>query len=365
MTASHCFSWGLALVSITAYSFNSQVFVWIGSADFGGKLFELFLFHVPASLFLLYFVCRRQDAREALEERGQSSLLYFALQVLIGACFQMGIYYLWFRASLLIPTQLLAAVFQTSIVLVYVLSVVFLGERFSCLKVAWISLAVAGVILATFGSEWFGKSGKKTSFPTGAPLLQGVLLALGAEVCKALYQVWFKRSFGEPSTRFALLFGGLVGLAHVFPVLPGVALLNAAHVHDARMTISDWSAGQGCLILLAACIAGAVNVGSLAVIALRSPVFWSSIQLLAVPISVLFDFFIRGIVPGIFNCAGYLLIIVACLLLSTGSTKNASGDGTSDVESGKSPADATKRKVVSPSLVGISQQLEGNEDWMV
>eukprot|EP00931_Biecheleriopsis_adriatica_P010831 TRINITY_DN11189_c0_g1_i1.p1 TRINITY_DN11189_c0_g1~~TRINITY_DN11189_c0_g1_i1.p1 ORF type:complete len:334 (+),score=40.36 TRINITY_DN11189_c0_g1_i1:27-1004(+) len=247
MTASHCFSWGLALVSITAYSFNSQVFVWIGSADFGGKLFELFLFHVPASLFLLYFVCRRQDAREALEERGQSSLLYFALQVLIGACFQMGIYYLWFRASLLIPTQLLAAVFQTSIVLVYVLSVVFLGERFSCLKVAWISLAVAGVILATFGSEWFGKSGKKTSFPTGAPLLQGVLLALGAEVCKALYQVWFKRSFGEPSTRFALLFGGLVGLAHVFPVLPGVALLNAAHVHDARMTISDWSAGQGCM----------------------------------------------------------------------------------------------------------------------
>merc|ERR1740121_2042872 len=53
--------WALATCTVTAYSFNSQVFVWIGSADYGGKLFELFIFHVLSLVFLLYFAAKGKD----------------------------------------------------------------------------------------------------------------------------------------------------------------------------------------------------------------------------------------------------------------------------------------------------------------
>jgi len=314
---SNGFIWPFALLTITAYSFNSQVFVWIGSADYGGKLFELFLFHAPASLFLLYFVARgREEARAVLARRGQGSMAWFALQVLVGAGFQMEIYYLWFLASLKIPTQLVAAVFQTAIVIVYVLSILFLRERFSFYKMSAVLLAVFGVIIAIFAGQWFGQS-SDAGMPSQSDMIEGVLLALGAEVSKAFYQIWFKASFGEPSPKFAMLFGGLIGVAHFFPILPLIMLLNSLGVHDARTSVSSWSAAQAGLIVLAACIAGAVNVGSLAVVAMRSPVFWSSVQLLAIPISVVFDFIIQGISPNPYNCVGYLVIIVACLMISS------------------------------------------------
>eukprot|EP00416_Gambierdiscus_australes_P017183 CAMPEP_0171070490 /NCGR_PEP_ID=MMETSP0766_2-20121228/9780_1 /TAXON_ID=439317 /ORGANISM="Gambierdiscus australes, Strain CAWD 149" /LENGTH=352 /DNA_ID=CAMNT_0011526973 /DNA_START=38 /DNA_END=1096 /DNA_ORIENTATION=+ len=316
MGSSSWLHWPTALATILAYSFNSQVFVWIGSADFGGKLFELFLFHVCASFFLLYFLARGStELKTALAERGKCSLRIFALQVVVGAFFQMEIYYFWFRASLKLPTQLLAAIFQTAIVLVYVFSLAFLGEKLSCFKACAVLLAVLGVVLATFLGECLGQT-RGVHMPSGVDLLRGVLLALGAEVSKALYQVWFKRSFGDASPKFALLFGGLVGVAHLFPVLPLVALLHWAGVPDANMVVSAWTSPQIGLILLAAAVAGAVNVGSLAVIAMKSPMFWSSIQLLAIPISVILDFVFRGIEPSVFNCAGYFVIVIACLMMS-------------------------------------------------
>lgn len=309
-------SWGLALFTVTAYSFNSQVFVWIGSADFGGKLFELFLFHVVPVIFLPCIFLRGR-MRDLLAERGQGSMGYFAGQVILGAFFQMVIYYLWFRASLRLPTQLLAAIFQSSIALVYILSLIFLGERFSCIKIFGVVLAIVGVVIACFANGWFGKSGtQSTDWPEGADLAVGVLLAVCAEISKATYQIWFKRSFGSPSPTFALLFGSLVGAAHIFPILPLIAFLSGLGVSDARMTVSSWTAAQVGLIILAASISGIVNIGTFAVVALRSPIFWSSVQLLAIPISVLFDLAFHGVHPGAFNCIGYAIIMLACPMLT-------------------------------------------------
>ena len=85
---------------------------------------------------------------------------------------------------------------------------------------------------------------------------------------------------------------------------------------DARMEMKQWTTGQVGLILLGAGIAASVNVGSLAVISIRSPLFWSSVQMLAIPISVVFDFAIRGIKPNWGSGVGYIIIIVACFMLN-------------------------------------------------
>merc|ERR1719336_477790 len=96
----------------------------------------------------------------------------------------MVIYYLWFRASLKITTQLVAAVFQTAIVLVYVLSICFLRERFSFYKMSAVLLAVFGVTVAIFAGQWFGQS-SEAWMPSESDMIEGVLLALAAEVSKA------------------------------------------------------------------------------------------------------------------------------------------------------------------------------------
>merc|ERR1719291_2902 len=276
----------------------------------------------------------------------------FAANVMIAAVFQMLIYYLWFEASLLIPTSLVAAIFQSSIAFVYVLSLCFLGERFRWGKTGGVVLAVLGIAVAT-GALSGGA-------PEGGASTKGVFLALFSELSKATYQVWFKWTFGETTPRFTMLFGGSVGLAHIFPVLPILAVLNTLGVQDARMGVSSWTPQQFLLILLGATIAGSVNVGSLTVIALRSPLFWASVQMLAIPMSVFFDLVIRGIVPDTPNILGYILIMAAFPLLACQLPCGAKAALAGPASSGKD--DGASSAASSPARAGFESHLEYSSD---
>eukprot|EP00927_Polykrikos_kofoidii_P031844 TRINITY_DN27286_c0_g1_i1.p1 TRINITY_DN27286_c0_g1~~TRINITY_DN27286_c0_g1_i1.p1 ORF type:complete len:364 (+),score=29.03 TRINITY_DN27286_c0_g1_i1:63-1154(+) len=319
----------LAFLTITAYSFNSQVFVWIGHAEFTSKLFELWICHVGLLIFAPFFVLSGRGFTSEINEYIElgKTRLSFVRGALIAACFQMEIYYLWFATSMLLPTQLLAAIFQSSIAVVYVLSVAFLGETCQRSKVSAVGVAIIGVVLASYSpphvrSSDNGESSTPGLYPTdGGTVFLGVLMALGANVSNAVYQVWFKHSFGSRSPRFMLFFCVSLGTAHLFPILPMLGLFHKLGWKDARIFMDLKTGQQASLVILAASISACVIIGSLLVIALESPLFWSSFQLLAVPLSVFFDFIIRGLVPKPLGVIGYVLIVSSVAALASRSPR--------------------------------------------
>ena len=130
------------------------------------------------------------------------------------------------------------------------------------------------VVAATFGCACFGGEAN-ASMPVETDLVEGVLGARGREFCKAVYHVWFKRSFANAKVSFFMLFGGLVGVGHVFSVLPLIAMSSMVGFHAARMGINAWTFKQCGLVLVSAITAGTVDVGALGVVARRKPPSWS------------------------------------------------------------------------------------------
>jgi len=308
----------IATATVTAYAFNSQVYQWVGEGATTSKLFQLWLGHIGGVAVLPYFLAigRDQSGRVVSGYCGRPGKSWARLSAMsvVASCFQMVIYYLWYLAAVRIPAQVLAAIFQTTIALVYVLSIAVLGEKPTWAKSAGVCLAVAGVITASSYSEP-GPEGPERRL-LGAKESFGVIFALLAEVSKASYQVWFKVEFGSPSVPFLLFFAIAIAAAHVVVILPLLAAGHYLGFEDARIYISVGTPAQGRLVALAVMISSFVNVGSLATIALRSPLFWSSYQMLIIPASVLFDYAFRGILPARGGVVGYLLIFAAFLLLS-------------------------------------------------
>jgi len=323
-----CVSWIVAGIAVIAYSFNSQVFVWVGQADYGGKLFELFLFHVAIVVVSPYFFLTGIEGVVAEFTLGGRPAWKLGAGVVVAAFFQMEIYYLWFLAAVRLPTKILAAIFQSSIAVVYLLSVIFLKEPVTWQKLLGIVCAIIGVGIASLVGHPENADEKHEHF-------LGVAFALAADLSKAVYQVWFKVSFGEPSPKFMLLFGALIGAVHIFPILPIIAILDFFGVPDARISFEASGNAIG-LVILAAIIAAAVNLGFLTTIALESPIFLSSMQLLAIPLSIFFDATVRSPphYPGLWRLPGYFFILLAFLLLMAKPRKIDETDSDSSGQAG-------------------------------
>ena len=92
--------------------------------------------------------------REVLSEYTSQGKPLWRLYVgiLLVAFCQMEIYYFWFRATQYLATQMVAVIFQSSVAIVYVLSVIFLKEPISNIKVTGVFMAIGGLSLTTFGA---------------------------------------------------------------------------------------------------------------------------------------------------------------------------------------------------------------------
>merc|ERR1712159_575012 len=69
-----------------------------------------------------------------------------------------------------------------------------------------------------------------------------------------------------------------------------------------------------------------VNLGTLAVIAMRSPLFWAGAQTLAIPLSVIFDVAFWQRYPTPIGLLGDALILAAFYALTFSSSKPKSED---------------------------------------
>lgn len=96
------------------------------------------------------------------------------------------------RASISIAT----AVYNTQPFMLVALGALFLGERLTATKLAWLTLAFAGMLLIIQA---------KTGSASGSDYLAGILLALGAAFLYALAAIVAKKLKGTPPHLIALI----------------------------------------------------------------------------------------------------------------------------------------------------------------
>eukprot|EP00929_Paragymnodinium_shiwhaense_P057273 TRINITY_DN28664_c0_g1_i2.p1 TRINITY_DN28664_c0_g1~~TRINITY_DN28664_c0_g1_i2.p1 ORF type:complete len:158 (+),score=24.86 TRINITY_DN28664_c0_g1_i2:434-907(+) len=113
-----------------------------------------------------------------------------------------------------------------------------------------------------------------------------------------------------------IFFGVLLGVAHVVFILPMLMVLDRLGFPGVHFQNNVSSAAEFGLILLAAMTSSFVHVGSLTVIALRTPVFFASMQTLVIPLSVVFDMICQGYVPKLNGMLGYVMIFGAFVVLA-------------------------------------------------
>uniref|UniRef100_A0A914MEF3 Uncharacterized protein n=1 Tax=Meloidogyne incognita TaxID=6306 RepID=A0A914MEF3_MELIC len=105
---------------------------------------------------------------------------------------------------------------STNSAIVYLLEWILLGENFSCIKTIATALAISGVVIISFDSEFFGNN------LTGIILV--ILSALFASfykvffklILKNLFEGFFKKFFKNSSLSQISLFMSLLGLTNLF-----------------------------------------------------------------------------------------------------------------------------------------------------
>merc|ERR1719449_173815 len=103
---------------------------------------------------------------------------------------------MWSLASTRVPIQTMSAIFQSSVSIVYLISIPILGEKATNARSLAVILSVIGVVIAcTF-------SPTSTHVPFTSV---GLVISLCGEFVEAFYNVWFKYTFDDPGLCHTIL----------------------------------------------------------------------------------------------------------------------------------------------------------------
>lgn len=135
------------------------------------------------------------------------------------------------------------AVYNTQPFMLVGLGALFLGERLTLRKLAWLALAFAGMLLIVRSRPGHGGD--------GTHYLSGILLALGAAFCYALAALFAKRLKGVPPHLIALI-QVLVGVAALWPLASLPTAAGAAAAWPALVTLGVVHTGLMYILLYGA-----------------------------------------------------------------------------------------------------------------
>ena len=128
--------------------------------------------------------------------RGVISRRHVGLAVLGGLAI-VGNWLLLFAAYPRASISIATAVYNTQPFMLVALGALFLGERLTAMKLAWLALAFAGMLLIVQAKAGGGAA--------GSDYLAGILLALGAAFLYALAAIVAKKLKGTPPHLIALI----------------------------------------------------------------------------------------------------------------------------------------------------------------
>eukprot|EP00445_Apocalathium_hangoei_P012838 CAMPEP_0203867814 /NCGR_PEP_ID=MMETSP0359-20131031/16742_1 /ASSEMBLY_ACC=CAM_ASM_000338 /TAXON_ID=268821 /ORGANISM="Scrippsiella Hangoei, Strain SHTV-5" /LENGTH=373 /DNA_ID=CAMNT_0050786123 /DNA_START=97 /DNA_END=1218 /DNA_ORIENTATION=- len=231
------------------------------------------------------------------------------LCALLFALLLMGYNYCWLLSAGFLAASVTTALFQTSVGMVYAMSVPLFGEPLTFLRVLGIGLLILGSMLASgVTGDKFHNSAASTGF--GA----GLAFAFTAAVGVALYQVLFRHLFGQwkHDVRFLAFFGAWISVWHVLVILP-LLCLSSWWGFEALVLPRGHLAVGGSLV--AAVIASTVNTLSLCIALWGSVMLLPCVSALSVPLMLCLDMGLHHVFPGREELAGQVLIVLGVVLV--------------------------------------------------
>jgi len=312
----------LALLSCVLFCVNSELLqaLQVHSAGSGTRPspgVNLLLCHLGGLVFAPYFLLSTAfDAPSAPlgSTNGEFSLSFaFArrprLSALFFAILLMGYNYCWLLSTRFLAASVTTALFQSSVGVVYALSVPMFGEPLTFLRVLGVSLLIIGAMLASNVTNMRDK-GSDDALKLGA----GVLLALMAAVGAALYQVLFRHIFGQwkHDPRFLAFFGSWVSLWHLLVILPCLLCAGLLGFEAVVFPSGYW------MVLgtsVSAAIASAVNILYLCIALWGSVMLLPCASALSIPLTVGLDWGLHNVYPGVWELSGHLMVVAALVLI--------------------------------------------------
>lgn len=307
----------LATSSVFCYQLNSHVLKQLGKVKVCDPITLIWILHTVIAILAPYVYLQRKALAAELRRMGMT-YPRFLVAVVVNTILQMSCNFMWFLSAKNAPTQLTSAIYQAAIGLVYVCSVLFLGERVSFWKAVGVSVAIMGVVFTSLFPPTSGAMTMPSALapPVHEDLAFGVAMAIGAMVCKCASQIFCKIELQGGSAHFMFMYGIHMGIAHIYAILPAMLFLDHLGVGGMSFQLHDTSFASLRLLLLGVAVSTFVSFGYQSVAVVRSPLFLCRFQVLGVIFAVMMDFMMYGDVPQFGGYCGYACILLAFLLVS-------------------------------------------------
>lgn len=300
----------LAVCSCALYCANGELLQWLQLSTpqderHASPMLNLAFCHSGGLLFFPLYVgaCCACARKSTATTSAYSGVL---LPSLLFAVLLMGYNYAWLLSARLLPAAQTNAVFQTSVALVCVTTVVLFKETLTLGRLVGVLLALLGSAMA---AGLFGQQA------VGGPVLSpaGVMLALLAAIGYALYQVLFKYCFScfKDDVRFLAYFSFLVSGWHLV-FLPLIIGASWGGVEQLEIPYG-WHAVLG--TVASAMISSTVNAMYLGIVMWGTPMLLPCASAMSVPLTVFLDFMLHGVEPGRLELFGHLMVAWSVLLI--------------------------------------------------
>jgi len=306
----------LAIASVMVYHVNGHILKFVGEKAWVTGSCLIWCLHVVIALLAPYAFKRWGDVKEELKKI-KCSLPKFFFAVIFNSILQMSINSFWTASVQTIPTQLTVAIFQCSVGVVYILSLLFLGEEFQFKKALGVVLALVGVNLASFFPPvaMASASSHTVSFMQNINYPKGIALATAALAAKVGSQIFCSQMLKGASGDLSFQFSIHQGIAHIYAIAPLMKVLDIAGLPGMSFK-ADFTWPMIPTMLGAAAASTFVSFGYQTVAVIRSPLFLNRFQSLGVLLSVLVDVIIDKVKPRPAGFLGYLCILLGFTLIS-------------------------------------------------
>jgi len=231
--------------------------------------------------------------------------------------------YTWFISLHGMPVSANTAVYNTTPVFVFVLSVPLLGEAVTAKKVLATLSCVLGVAVVAFSANAPACPGGAVAGGAGAGAAVPYLWCLGSVLLYALYEVGVKKCLQHPDETYpvanSLLLLGSLGLVSVLLFWPVFYALGALDPASALHEPVVWPTGPGLrLLVINSCLDMLFNLALILIIAVTSPLVASVASIITIPASGVSDFLIKSVYyHDHWAYSGIVLIGIGFVLMAT------------------------------------------------
>eukprot|EP01126_Amoeba_proteus_P024738 TRINITY_DN2484_c0_g1_i5.p1 TRINITY_DN2484_c0_g1~~TRINITY_DN2484_c0_g1_i5.p1 ORF type:complete len:316 (+),score=40.16 TRINITY_DN2484_c0_g1_i5:390-1337(+) len=222
------------------------------------------------------------------------------------ACISMATGLTWYVSLPLTSVSSNTAIYNSSCVVVFILSFFLLAEVATIYKLISVLVCVGGILIVSFlGSNSAGSS--KSSTPVG--LLMVTLSMVLYAVFEVFYSLFTKR---QASTSTNLLNLGLMGLCTAFLLWPVVVIVHYTGYETFELPVGTDLEVAVVNLLLDLVLNASLLVG----VHISSPLFMSVGSQLTIPASILADKIFHNILPPKRVYVGMVMIVVGFLGLN-------------------------------------------------